>query len=95
MGQHWERAWTLLLWLMKSMTQHSAYHLTLCDRTTSYSRLNSAAAMAPFRTCRHVHHCYNYLPNREEEGFQTSPNCKAGTVHQEIRQQPVHGASIT
>ena len=42
---------TLLLWFMKSTTGHMAYHLTFWDNARSYSRLNSAAAMAPFSTC--------------------------------------------
>lgn len=40
----------LLLWFMKSTTGHMAYHLTFWDSTRSYSRLNMAAAMAPFST---------------------------------------------
>ena len=43
--------WTRLLWLRKSMIGHMAYHLTFCERATSYRMLNSEAAMAPFSTC--------------------------------------------
>ena len=41
----------VLLWFKKSTTGHIAYHLTFWDSTRSYSRLKSAAAMAPFSTC--------------------------------------------
>ena len=60
--QQWDPSWRcekeaghrtcmVLLWFKKSTTGHMAYHLTFWDSTKSYSRLKSAAAMAPFCTC--------------------------------------------
>ena len=45
---------TRLLWLMESTQGSRPYHLSLELRTTSYSRLNTAAAINAFSSCTHA-----------------------------------------